>query len=91
VTAQEAIVRKVEGAIRYPRGELEGLGLVSELDSEHHYTQAHYDEIQKLFERFAEERSQLADKQHQDLFGAMESAFSDVGNTSGIKYLGSFH
>ena len=63
-------VRKVEGAIRDLRDELKGLGLVSELDSEHHYTQAHYDEIQKLFERFAEERNQLADKQHQELFGA---------------------
>lgn len=81
----------VEAALGELRNELEGVGLVSELDGEHDYTRAHYDEIQKLFERFAEERNQLADRQHQELFEAMERAFQDVGNTSGIKYLGSFH
>jgi uncharacterized coiled-coil DUF342 family protein len=91
VTKQEETVRKVESAIQNFRNELEGIGLVSELDGEHHYTQAHHDEIQKLFERFADERNELADKQHQELFEVMERAFLDVGNTSGIKYLGSFH
>jgi hypothetical protein len=91
MAAQEETVRKVESAIESFRDELEGIGLVSELDEEHHYTQAHHDEIQELLERFAEERNELADKQHQELFTAMERAFLDVGNTSGIKYLGSFH
>jgi hypothetical protein len=91
VTPQEQTVQKVEAAFQDFRNELEDIGLVSELDAEHHYTQAHHDEIQKLFDRFADERNELADKQHQELFEVMERAFLDVGNTSGIKYLGSFH
>jgi hypothetical protein len=91
VTKEEETVRKVESAMQDFRDELEGVGLVSELDGEHDYTQAHYDEIEKLFERFAEERNELADKQHRELFEAMERAFLDVGNTSGIKYQAPLH
>jgi hypothetical protein len=91
VVPSKEMIETVEAALGELRNDLEGVGLVSELDAEHDYTQAHYDEIQKLSERFAEERNQLADRQHQELFGAMERAFMDVGNSSGIKYLGGLH